>query len=81
MMDKATLMAKVDASLNNIRPYLEADGGGISLLDISDDFTAFVELQGACTHCSMSHMTMKAGVEETIKTAVPEIKAVVAMQS
>jgi hypothetical protein len=80
-MTKEELMAKVDASLNNIRPYLEADGGGIELVDISEDFTALVELQGACTHCSMSHMTMKAGVEETIKTAVPEIKAVVAMQS
>ncbi len=79
-MTKQELMARVDASLNNIRPYLEADGGGIELIDISDDYTAIVELQGACTQCSMSHMTMKAGVEEAIKTAVPEIKSVSAVQ-
>lgn len=78
-MNKEELMAKVDASLDHIRPYLEADGGGIHLLDISDDYTAMVELQGACNQCSMSHMTMKAGVEQAIKTAVPEIKAVMAV--
>ncbi|MEZ4799926.1 MAG: NifU family protein [Flavobacteriales bacterium] len=70
---------KVNSSLDAIRPYLEADGGGITLIEVTEDLTARVELQGACTTCSMSHMTMKAGVEGAIRAAVPEIKAVEAI--
>ena len=74
------IFKKVNNSLNAIRPYLEADGGGITLVEVTDDFTAKVELHGACTTCSMSTMTMKAGVEGAIRAAVPEIKAVVAVR-
>lgn len=70
---------RVKASLSTIRPYLEADGGNITLVSVTDDFTALVELHGACCSCSMSSMTMKAGVEGAIKAAVPEIKAVKAV--
>jgi Fe-S cluster biogenesis protein NfuA len=77
-MTKEELFEKVNASLENIRPYLAADGGGIQLLEVTDDFVARVELQGACTTCSMSTMTMKAGVEGAIRAAVPQIKEVVA---
>jgi Fe-S cluster biogenesis protein NfuA len=69
----------VNEALNSIRPYLEADGGGIELKEVTAEMTALVELKGACTSCSKSHMTMKAGVEAAIKSAVPEIKTVVAM--
>jgi Fe-S cluster biogenesis protein NfuA len=79
METKAQLLNRVEESLNHIRPYLEADGGGISLVDVTDDMTALVELHGACTQCSMSNMTMKAGVEGAIRSAVPEIKAVQAI--
>jgi Fe-S cluster biogenesis protein NfuA len=58
---------------------LEADGGGIELKEVTSEMTAIVELKGACTNCSKSHMTMKAGVEAAIKSAVPEIKTVVAL--
>ncbi|MFM2000037.1 MAG: hypothetical protein RL204_1984 [Bacteroidota bacterium] len=78
-MAQHEIFKKVNDSLNTIRPYLEADGGGITLVEVTDDLTAKVELHGACTTCSMSSMTMKAGVEGAIKAAVPEIKAVEAV--
>lgn len=78
--NKEELMARIDASLNQVRPYLEADGGGISLVDITDEMDVLVELHGACTSCSMSSMTMKAGVESTIRTSFPEIRSVQAIQ-
>ncbi|MFY7972667.1 MAG: NifU family protein [Flavobacteriales bacterium] len=78
-MNRHELFDKVDASLQNIRPYLEADGGGISLIEVTDDLVARVELHGACSSCSMSIMTMKAGVEGAIKAAVPQIREVEAV--
>ncbi|MFY8078521.1 MAG: NifU family protein [Flavobacteriales bacterium] len=74
-----SLFQRVNEALNSIRPYLEADGGGIELKEVTAEMTALVELKGACTSCSKSHMTMKAGVEAAIKSAVPEIKTVVAL--
>lgn len=70
---------KIEEALNSIRPYLEADGGNVELLEITDDLVVKVELQGACKSCSMSTMTMKAGIEETIRRAVPEITKVEAV--
>ncbi len=79
MQNKEELMARIDESLNQVRPYLEADGGGISIVDITEEMDVLVELHGACTSCSMSSMTMKAGVESTIRTAFPEIRSVQAV--
>jgi Fe-S cluster biogenesis protein NfuA len=76
---KTELIQKVENALNHIRPYLEADGGDVKLLDISDEMIAQVELIGACSSCPMSVMTLKAGVEQTIKNEVPEIKGVLAV--
>jgi Fe-S cluster biogenesis protein NfuA len=67
---------RVEEALNQIRPFLEADQGGISLVEITEDMIAKVELHGACSSCSMSLMTLKAGVEESIKKMAPEIKEV-----
>lgn len=66
------LFNRVEEALKTIRPYLEADGGDVELIDIEDNI-AKLELKGACSTCSMSQMTMKAGIEESIKRAVPEI--------
>lgn len=74
------LFNKVEDALKTIRPYLEADGGDVELLEITEENTAMLELKGACSTCSMSHMTMKAGIEETILRAVPEIKSVQAVR-
>jgi len=70
---------RVEEALEQIRPYLQADGGNVSLVEITDDNIVRVELQGACKSCSMSMMTLKAGIEESIKRSVPEIKSVEAI--
>jgi Fe-S cluster biogenesis protein NfuA len=80
-MSREDIFERVNQSLLSIRPYLEADGGGISLVEVTEDLTALVELHGACTNCSMSTMTMKAGVEEAIRAAVPQIRAVRAVNA
>ncbi len=73
------LYKRVDEALDTIRPYLEADGGRVKILEISGDNIARLELSGACGSCPMLGMTMKAGIEEAIKRAVPEITAVEAV--
>lgn len=74
-----SLNTRVTEALDKIRPYLEADGGNISLVEITKDNVVKVELHGTCVGCSMSMMTMKAGVEQSIKSAAPEINRVVAI--
>ncbi len=74
-----TVFQKVEDALQNIRPYLEADGGDVKVLEVSDGGVVTLELLGACGSCPMSTMTLKAGVEEAIKRAVPEITAVEAI--
>jgi Fe-S cluster biogenesis protein NfuA len=76
-----TLYQRIEEALMQIRPFLEADGGNVSLVEVSDDFIAKVELHGSCSTCNMSMMTMKSGVEETVKRAVPEIVAVEAINA
>lgn len=78
MADK-TIISKVEDAIAEIRPFLEADGGDIRLIDVSDDLVVKVELLGACKNCSMSKMTLKAGVEESIRKSLPELKAVEAV--
>ncbi len=73
------LTKKVEEALDQIRPYLQADGGNVSLIEITSDKIVKLELLGACKSCSMSMMTLKAGIEETIKRTVPEIIAVEAV--
>jgi Fe-S cluster biogenesis protein NfuA len=64
---------RIREALSDLRPFLEADGGDITLEEVTADGVARVRLHGACSSCSMSHMTMKAGVEEAIKRVVPAI--------
>jgi Fe-S cluster biogenesis protein NfuA len=73
------LTKRIEDALEQIRPYLQADGGNVSLVEITEDKVVRLELLGACKSCSMSMMTMKAGIEETIKRSVPEITAVEAV--
>ncbi len=72
----ADLTQRIEASLDSIRPYLEADGGNVKVNHITDDHIVKLEFVGACGTCPMSTMTFKAGVEEAIKKAVPEIKGI-----
>jgi Fe-S cluster biogenesis protein NfuA len=70
---------KVKAAIEKIRPMLKADGGDVELIDVSDDGIVQVRLQGACSGCPMSQMTLKNGIERVIKQEVPEVKAVEAV--
>ena len=74
-----TIINKIQDALKQIRPCLEADGGDVELVDVTKDYVARVKLLGACSSCSMSTMTMKAGIEDAIKRASSEIKSVVAV--
>ena len=69
----------MEEALTQIRPYLEADMGNVSLLEVTDDLVVRLKFHGACSNCSMSAMTLRAGIEQTILNHVPEIKAVVAV--
>jgi Fe-S cluster biogenesis protein NfuA len=70
------LTKRVEDSLDGIRPYLEADGGNVKINEVTADHTLVLEFVGNCGSCPMSSMTFKAGVEEAIKKAVPEIKKI-----
>lgn len=73
---KDDLAQRIEESLNNIRPYLEADGGNVRILEITKENVLKLEFVGNCGNCAMSHMTFKAGVEDAIKRAVPEIRTI-----
>ncbi|WP_114749901.1 NifU family protein [Pleomorphovibrio marinus] len=75
----STYRDQIENALDTIRPYLEADGGNVKVVDLSDEMVLRLELTGACSSCPMSTMTLKAGVEEAIKKAIPEISKVEAI--
>jgi Fe-S cluster biogenesis protein NfuA len=70
------MRSKVEEVINSIRPNLQADGGDIELIDVTEDGTVKVRLQGACRGCPGAAMTLKMGVERILKQRVPEIKCV-----
>jgi Fe-S cluster biogenesis protein NfuA len=70
---------KVEKALQKIRPALQADGGDVQLVSVEADGTVKVRLQGTCHGCPMAAMTLKQGIERTLKQAVPEVKEVVAV--
>lgn len=73
------LTDKINDSLEQLRPFLKADGGDMELVEITPEGIARVKLLGACSDCSMSLMTLKAGLEEAVKKVAPEIIAVEAV--
>ncbi len=73
------LAARIEDALSQIRPYLEADQGDITLQEITDDLIVKVELHGSCAGCSLIDMTMKGGVESAIKAVAPEVKEIEAI--
>lgn len=79
ILNKEELTVKVNEALEQLRPYLNEDGGDMELLDITDEGVAQVRLLGACSGCSMSAMTLKAGLEAKVKEIAPEIVAVEAI--
>lgn len=79
-MTTEEIKLNVERALAEIRPFLQSDGGDISLISIEDDRLVRVQLEGACVGCHVNRMTLKSGVEMTIKKYVPQIEEVVNME-
>ncbi|MCG9909965.1 MAG: NifU family protein [Flavobacteriales bacterium] len=71
------LIQSIEKALDEIRPFLNNDGGDISLVEVTPDMVVRVKLHGNCKECSMKLMTMRAGIMETLKKSVPGVKDVV----
>tara|TARA_X000000368_G_scaffold106054_1_gene82211 strand:- start:2006 stop:2275 length:270 start_codon:yes stop_codon:yes gene_type:complete len=80
IMDNKNIKEKVEFALEEIRPFLVSDGGDISLVSIDNNKVVKVKLHGNCVSCTVNQMTLKSGVEMTIKKYVPEIEKVVSVQ-
>ena len=78
-MKSKLLLEKIETSLDTLRPYLKDDGGNVEIVEVTDEMILKLKLVGSCSTCPQSFMTMKAGIEEAVKRAVPEIKSVVAV--
>ena len=78
--ERKDLANRVNSALDKVRPYLEADGGNISLEEVTDDYVVKVKLLGACYGCPFSYQTLKAGVEQALLKEVPELREVVAVE-
>lgn len=79
-MTTQELIEKIEAALDEIRPFLQSDGGDITLVSIDEDKFVKVQLQGACVGCSVNQMTLKSGVEMTIKKYAPQIESVISVE-
>ena len=77
IMTSEELRIKVEKALDEIRPFLQSDGGDISLISIDDDNQVKVKLEGNCVGCTVNQMTLKSGVEMTIKKRAPQIETVI----
>ena len=77
--EKTTLRARVEVAIDQIRPSLQADGGDIALVAVSETGEVSVQLQGACAGCPMSQMTLTHGVEKHLKEVIPEVTAVLSV--
>jgi Fe-S cluster biogenesis protein NfuA len=77
--EQSLIWQRVNAALDEVRPHLEVDGGNIELVEITDDLEVHVRWMGNCEFCVMSAMTMRAGVEQSIKSKIPEIKSIKAI--
>jgi Fe-S cluster biogenesis protein NfuA len=78
-LNRTELEQKIEIALNSMRPFLQADGGDVELVDITDEMEVQLRLLGNCSSCSMSSMTMKAGIENGLKSAIPQITKVTAI--
>ena len=76
---QAELREQIEFALDTIRPYLEADGGNVRVVELTEDMVLKIEMLGSCGSCPMSSMTLKQGVEESIMRAIPEITRVEAI--
>lgn len=77
--EKEALIEKIDLALNDVRPHLAVDGGNVEVVDVTDDNIVKIKWLGNCVNCSMSIMTLRGGLEQTIKSRLPQIQGVEAV--
>ena len=79
-MKNKEIIKKINESIDQLRPFLHADGGDMEFVDLTEDLIVKVRLLGSCSDCSMSHMTMRVGLEEALKKVAPEVQSVQAVE-
>jgi Fe-S cluster biogenesis protein NfuA len=77
--EKEHLLVRINKALDDVRPFLAVDGGNVEVVDVTEDWIVKVKWLGNCQACSMSAMTMKAGIEQAIKNKIPEVQSVIAI--
>ena len=80
MKNKDQTLLKIEQAIEQLRPFMHADGGDIKFVEFTDAGVVKVKLLGSCSDCSMSHMTLRAGLEEALKVAAPEVSMVEAIE-
>ena len=75
------ILGKIEAALEEMRPFLKADGGDIEFIELTEDWVVKVKFIGACSSCHISAMTLKNGIEMAVKRSVPEVKQIVEVSS
>ena len=79
LTEKQTLLQRIDSALDDVRPHLAVDGGNVEVVDVTDAKVVKIKWLGACEGCSMTSMTMRAGIEQAIISRLPEITGVMAV--
>ena len=79
MTDKQQMLDRIEDALSTVRPHLRVDGGDVELVDVTDDMHVKIRWVGMCESCSMSAMTLRAGIQEAIRGKIPEIVGVEAV--
>lgn len=79
MTDRQQMLDRIEDALSTVRPHLRVDGGDVELVELTDDMLVKIRWKGMCESCSMSAMTLRAGIQETIRSKVPEVIGVEAI--
>jgi Fe-S cluster biogenesis protein NfuA len=79
IVEKQSYIEELNVALNEIRPHLQVDGGNVEVIDVTDDGFVHIKWEGNCEFCNMSAMTLKAGIEQTLKSKYPDLKGVKAI--
>lgn len=77
--EKKELIQRIDLALNDVRPHLKVDGGNVEVVDVTEDNVVKIKWIGACESCNMSVMTMRAGIEQSLRNKIPQIQSVEAI--
>jgi Fe-S cluster biogenesis protein NfuA len=80
-LEKTNLLLQIEMALDEVRPHLAVDGGDVAIVELTDEMTVKVRWMGTCESCVMSAMTMRAGVEQTVKSRLPQIHSVIAVNN